>query len=1502
MVVATLAMTVAAMGIGGSTVAAAAAKAAAAPAPARSPQVMTTSEVHHDTSAPLRSIAPSGSPSHAHPALHSQSAQSTGVAAPDTSGSRLAPTVRIPTTAVNFTGIGANGSAPPDNDGAIGATQYVELVNSQFAVYSKSGATVLAARATNTLWSGFGGGCQTNNDGDGTVGFDTIAQRWVIQQFSVTTQPYLECIAVSTSNDATGTWNRYAFQTTNQDSSGNGFPDYPKLGIWPDGYYVSYNLFNAAGNLGQGTLLCAYDRTAMVSGAAATQQCILGTTAAEKTALPATVDGTRVPPAGAPEWFVGISPTTANALAYYKFHVDFTTPANSSVTGPTDLPVQAFSNACGTTGTCIPQSGTTQQLDSLGDRLMYRLAYRNFGDHEALVVTHSITAGTSVGERWYELRPSAGALTVFQQGTYAPDATYRWMGSIAQDSAGDMALGYSISSSSLHPGIAYTGRLATDAAGQMPQGEATLFAGPGSQTPTLSRWGDYSEMTVDPVDDCTFWYVNEYLPANGTFNWATRIGSFKFPNCGATQANDFSMAASPASVSAVQGQSATSTISTTLVSGSAQSISLSASGLPSAASASFNPASVSSGGSSTLTITTAATTPAGTYNVTVTGTGTSATHTTAVSLTVTSSGGGTVVTNGGFEAGSFAGWTASGASETVVSPGHSGTYSARLGATTATNGNSSMQQTITVPSNATLSFWYQPHCPDTLTYDQEQMQVRSTSNAVLLTVLNVCSNSGVWTQVTQSLAAYASQTVVLWFNSHDDNYASDPTYTLFDDVSVTSTAPVNDFSISANPSSVSVVQGQSATSTISTAVTSGSAQTVSLSVSGLPTGAGASFNPTSVTAGGSSILTITTAAATPPGTSTVTVTGTGTSKTHSATLSLTVTSSSGTVVTNGGFETGTLAGWTTGGVFSPVVSTTQKHTGSYSAKLGASTTPEPSGDSSLIQTIAVPTGSSSLNFYYWPASADTITYDWQEAQIRSTSSTLLAQVFKVASNTQTWTAVTFDLTPYAGTTVQLYFNVRGDGAGDLTYMYLDDVAVNASTPPPALTQVSSDPYTNTTSQHATEVEPDSLSNGSTIVSAFQVGRFNDGGANDTGWATSTNGGQTWSHGYLPGITTSQGGGTWARVSDPAVAWDAKHGVWLISGLALDTSVTGRAVTVNRSTDGVTWSNATNAVTTTTGSLDKDWIVCDTTATSPSYGNCYIEYDDNGNANLVQMLTSTDGGLTWSAPRQTADAAHGLGGQPLVQTNGTVVVPYLNDSTNQIRSFVSTNGGTTWGASVLVSSVTTHTAAAGLRTSALPTAEIDAAGTVYTAWQDCRFRSGCPADDIVFTTSTNGTTWSAIQRVPIDAVTSTVDHFIPGLAVDRATSGATAHLGLYYYYYPTAACSSPCQLDVGFVSSANGGTTWSAPTQVAGPMSTALIAPTTQGAMVGDYISASFSGGRATAVFSVGVTPSGSAFNEGMYTLAGGLLARGGTRRSERWTGLTTPVGGAQPSRAPVTAF
>jgi hypothetical protein len=424
----------------------------------------------------------------------------------------------------------------------------------------------------------------------------------------------------------------------------------------------------------------------------------------------------------------------------------------------------------------------------------------------------------------------------------------------------------------------------------------------------------------------------------------------------------------------------------------------------------------------------------------------------------------------------------------------------------------------------------------------------------------------------------------------------------------------------------------------------------------------------------------------------------------------------------------------------------------------------------------------------------------------------------------------------------------------------------------SLTEVSSDPFTDTDAQHATEVEPDTYSSGSTVVSAFQVGRIFGGGSSDIGWATSTNGGTAWQHGFMPGLTVNEGGGQFSAASDAAVAFDPKHGVWLVASLPIDAGGNAVGVAVNRSTDGLTWQNPVHAVGFDGQGYDKNWIVCDTTSSSPHYGNCYIEADITSSGNKEIMSTSTDGGLTWGAVKSPSGSPSGLGGQPLVQPNGTVVVPYSANG-SAIRSFSSTNGGTSWSASVLVSNVRSHTVAGGLRGGeGLPSAEIDGAGKVYVAWQDCRFRSGCSSNDIVYSTSTNGSSWSAVTRVPIDATKSGVDHFIPGFGVDHATSGSTAKIGLYYYFYPSAKCTaSTCQLEAGFISSANAGTSWSAPTTVAGPIKLSQIASTSQGSMVGDYISCSVIAGKGVALLAVGKTPSnGKAFDEAMYAVPGGL--------------------------------
>ncbi|TMQ27939.1 MAG: hypothetical protein E6J90_01420 [Deltaproteobacteria bacterium] len=535
------------------------------------------------------------------------------------------PLIPSPTTTFEGMGTGLPGftvqSAPPDTDGDIGPNHYVQIVNSGVTVFNRSGTPVLGPVLTKTFWNGFSGACANTNDGDGIVRYDRIADRWVVSQFSVNggNGPFFQCIAVSTSPDPTGTYNRYQFTF-------NGFNDYPKMGLWPDAYYFTYNMF--PNNTFAGARVCAVDRVTMIAGGAATQQCF-DTSNQFGGLLASDLDGTTMPPAGAPNTLLALDTT---ALDVWHFHVDFATAANSTFTGPTMVPVAAYTALCNG-GTCVTQPGTTNKLDSLADRLMNRVVYRRFSDHEALLVSHAVTAGTGGGVRWYELRnPSSPA--IFQQGTYAPDASFRWMSSMTFDQAGNIGLGFTTSSSTINPGVRYTGRLVGDAAGTMGQGEATIVAGTGSQTGTLTRWGDYSSMNIDPTDDCTFWYTQEYMGASGTFNWRTRVGNFKFASCG-TVTNDFSISVTPGSQTVAAGSSTTYTVNTTVLSGAAQTVNLSVSGLPAGVTGTFSPNSVTAGSSSTLTVTVPAATGASTTNLTVTGTGTSATHTASASLTVT---------------------------------------------------------------------------------------------------------------------------------------------------------------------------------------------------------------------------------------------------------------------------------------------------------------------------------------------------------------------------------------------------------------------------------------------------------------------------------------------------------------------------------------------------------------------------------------------------------------------------------------------------------------------------------------------------------------------------------------------------------------------------------------------------------------------------------------------------------------------------------------------------
>ncbi len=426
------------------------------------------------------------------------------------------------TPGIDFEGLGVNGSEPSDVNLAVGPNHIVQTVNTEWAVYDKTGHIFSGfPKSLGSIWTNLGGAC-AQEGGDPIVQYDRVADRWLLSQLGSFNAPFSLCIAVSKSHDPTGTYSLYEY------SFGNNFPDYPKYSVWPTASNPAYlqmaHLFQNFQNF-IGTAACAYDRTAMLAGKANPVQ-ICFTISNDGGFLPSDLDGSTPPPDASPGYFITFE---TSSLHEFQLTPNFANPNNSTFTGPINIPVNSFSTLCGG-GTCVPQSGTTEKLDSLADRMMYRLAYRNFGDHESLVINHSVASGTSGGPRWYEIRSPGNSPTIFQQGTYAPDSNYRWMGSIAMGKAGDMLLSYSVSSGSMHPAIAYTGRLSSDTKGQM-ESENTLLTGTGSQT-GHSRWGDYTAMRIDPSDDCTFWFTNQYLQTTGDFAWKTHVGSFVFTGCG----------------------------------------------------------------------------------------------------------------------------------------------------------------------------------------------------------------------------------------------------------------------------------------------------------------------------------------------------------------------------------------------------------------------------------------------------------------------------------------------------------------------------------------------------------------------------------------------------------------------------------------------------------------------------------------------------------------------------------------------------------------------------------------------------------------------------------------------------------------------------------------------------------------------------------------------------------------------------------------------------------
>jgi hypothetical protein len=426
-----------------------------------------------------------------------------------------------------------------------------------------------------------------------------------------------------------------------------------------------------------------------------------------------------------------------------------------------------------------------------------------------------------------------------------------------------------------------------------------------------------------------------------------------------------------------------------------------------------------------------------------------------------------------------------------------------------------------------------------------------------------------------------------------------------------------------------------------------------------------------------------------------------------------------------------------------------------------------------------------------------------------------------------------------------------------------------------LVKISSDSFHNAASQHKTEVEPDSYSWQSTIVAAYQVARIYEGGGADLGFSTSTDSGNTWIHGDLPGVTVNYKDGAFDAASDASVAYCARYGVWLISSLLIG----GEAVDVgvSRSSDALNWEPL--VVVDGNGLDDKNWITCDNSTKSPYYGNCYTEWDQAYGNGQVMMSVSADGGQTWSFGQSSADGAVGTGGQPIVQPNGRVVVPFLGD--NGIEAFTSDNGGISWNKSITVVQPNVFQDNSGLRSSSvpLPSVGIDKQGEIYIVWVDCRFRHTCTTNDLVMSTSRNGRQWTSPSRIPIDGLSSRVDHFIPGLGVDPSTSGASAHLTAIYYYFPDAACDgNACRLHVGFTTSQDGGTTWTAGKQLAGPMELDWLPNTFSGVMVADYLSMSYTNGNPFGVFMVAKPPENGLFNEAAYTTREPLLVSAHERK------------------------
>lgn len=547
----------------------------------------------------------------------------------------------MPPPTQNFA-VGTGTANPPDPVGDVGPNHYVRMANASFQIFSKTGTSLFGPANINTLFSGFGGDCQNENAGDPIVLYDQLADRWLLTQFSDSNGPgFFNCVALSVSGDPLGSYFRWAFPTST-------FPDYPKYGVWPNAYLISTREVNA-NQIGA----YAIDRAQMLAGNPTPTVVSFVNDLAPGVAqflgdglLPADVDGSALPPPGSPAYYLaamddgGPYGATEDALAIWKFTIDFATPANSSFVLSSVLSIAPYDTIFPCVGrSCIPQPPPLGAVDILSyrQRPIHRAAYRNYGSYESIVTNQAVEAAPGLaGIRWWEVRSPGNNPVLYQDSTFAPgvsDGIHRWMGSIAADSSGNLALGYSASSSSLFPGIRYTGRLEHDELGVMAQGEGEFVAGGGGLTAGTRRWGDYTSMNVDPSDDCTFWYINEYFAASGT-TWTLRAGAFKFPSCGSPS---FGLAAVPLRKQICAPDDATFQVETHAYNGFSGAATLGASGHPAGTTIAFSPPTVASvPGNSLLTISNTGAAAAGVYDITVDATGgaPSATRSRSVELTV----------------------------------------------------------------------------------------------------------------------------------------------------------------------------------------------------------------------------------------------------------------------------------------------------------------------------------------------------------------------------------------------------------------------------------------------------------------------------------------------------------------------------------------------------------------------------------------------------------------------------------------------------------------------------------------------------------------------------------------------------------------------------------------------------------------------------------------------------------------------------------------------------